>query len=243
FLYALRDREWAYDLFEKATGARQLYSYFRIGGLRNDVPDSWLLELAEYLDYMEKVAHPEYRKLFTTNEIFIARSEGVGVIPREVAVHYGATGPMLRASGVPHDVRRAEPCGVYAKCDFEVVTGEHGDNLDRAMVRMQEILESVRIIRQCLAMLKDAEGEALSPKTPRVIKVPEGDIYVRLESPRGELGLWLVSTGGLGPYRMKWRAPSFVNLQLLDYMCRGEKVADLIAGLGTIDIILGEVDR
>ncbi|MBX6350442.1 MAG: NADH-quinone oxidoreductase subunit D [Clostridia bacterium] len=241
FLYALRDREWAYDLFEKATGARQLYSYFRIGGLRNDVPDGWLRELADYLDYFEREAYPEYIRLLYTNEIFIARSEGVGVIPKEVALHFGATGPMLRASGVPYDVRRAEPYGAYPRCEFEIPVGERGDNLDRATVRVKEMRESVRIIRQCLSMLP--EGEVLAPKTPRVLKVPEGDLYVRVESPRGELGLWLVSTGGLGPYRMKWRAPSFVNLQLLDYMCRGEKVADLIAGLGTIDIILGEVDR
>ncbi|MBX5476369.1 MAG: NADH-quinone oxidoreductase subunit D [Clostridia bacterium] len=241
FLYALRDREWAYDLFEKATGARQLYSYFRIGGLRNDVSDAWVSELRDYLDYFEREAYPAYMDLLYENEIFRVRSEGVGVVPKEVAIAYGASGPMLRASGVPYDVRRVERYGVYDRCEFDIPVGKNGDNLDRATVRMKEMVESIKIIRQCLDMLPP--GEVFSPKTPRVIKVPEGDWYVRVESPRGELGLWLVSTGGLTPYRMKWRAPSFVNLQLLDYMTRGEKIADLIASLGTIDIILGEVDR
>ncbi|MBT9258774.1 MAG: NADH-quinone oxidoreductase subunit D [Clostridiales bacterium] len=242
FVHALRDREWAYDLLEKATGARQLYAFFRIGGLRNDVPDGWIEELSQYLDYFEKEAYPQYVDLFTSNEIFIQRSEGVGVVPKEVALAFGATGPVLRASGVPYDVRKAHPYGVYGELDFEIPVGQNGDNLDRAMVRMKEMLESVKIIRQCIEILPE-EGEVLTSRVPRVIKLPEGNYYTRLESPRGEVGLWVVSTGGLGPYRMKWRAPSFVNLQLLDYMTRGHKVADLIAALGTIDIILGEVDR
>ncbi|MDI3269878.1 MAG: NADH-quinone oxidoreductase subunit D [Bacillota bacterium] len=242
FVYALRDREWGYALLEKATGARQLYAFFRIGGLRNDVPDGWIEELSQYLDYFEKEAYPQYVDLLTGNEIFIQRSEGVGVVSRDVALAFGATGPVLRGSGVPYDVRKAHPYGVYGEVEFEVPVGEHGDNLDRAMVRMKEMLESVKIIRQCVELLPE-EGEVLTSRVPRVLKLPEGNYYTRLESPRGEVGLWVVSTGGLGPYRMKWRAPSFVNLQLLDHMARGEKVADLIAALGTIDIILGEVDR
>jgi NADH-quinone oxidoreductase subunit D len=240
FLYGWRDREWGYLLMEKATGARMLYGYNRLGGLRNDVSEAWLRELERYLDFMEKQAWPEYMGLLVENEIFRVRTRGVGVLPAEVAVAWGASGPMLRGSGVRRDLRRDAPILVYDKLEFDVPVGEAGDNYDRTLVRMQEIKESIRIIRQVLRDLPD--GPVMGKVRPNV-RPRKGAYYSRVESPRGEIGVYLVSDGGPKPYRLKWRAPTFSHLQLVPYLARGGKVADLIASLGSIDVVMGEVDR
>jgi NADH-quinone oxidoreductase subunit D len=240
FLYAFREREMGYTLMEKATGARMLYAYNRLGGLRNDVSEDWLREVEQYLDYLERQAWPEYMGLLIENEIYRERTIGVGRITQEQAIAWGASGPMLRATGVAWDLRKAAPYLCYDRFEFDVPVGQNGDTYDSAMVRMLEIKESARIIRQVLRALPD--GPVLGKVRPNVRPRP-GDVYSRVESPRGEVGVYLVSDGGGKPYRLKWRAPSFCHLQMLPTMCEGWKVADMIASVGSTDVIMGEVDR
>ncbi len=241
FMYAFREREWGYTLMEKLTGARMLYGYNRIGGLRNDVPDGWLAEVEKFLDFVERSAWPEYMGLLVENQIFIERTRGIGKLTPEQAVAWGASGPMLRGTGVAWDLRRTQPYLVYDEFDFEVPVGRAGDIYDMLMVRMLEIKESIRIIRQVLRVLP--EGSVLAKVRPN-LRPRAGDYYSRVESPRGEVGVFLVSDGTGKPYRLKWRAPSFSNLALVPLMATGLKLADLIAcvGLGP-DIVMGEVDR
>jgi NADH-quinone oxidoreductase subunit D len=240
FLYGFRDRETGYLLMEKATGARMLYAYNRVGGLRNDVSDAWLKELEAYLDFMEKEAWPEYMKLLVENEIFLVRTVGTGKITKEQAIAWGASGPVLRSTGLKWDLRKVRPYLVYDQVDFDVPTGTNGDNYDRAMVRMLEIRESIKIIRQVLKRLPDGPvlGKARPSVRPRV-----GDYYARQESPRGEIGVYLVSNGRPNAYRLKWRAPTFSHLQMIPMLSKGTKVQDLIATLGSLDVVMGEVDR
>lgn len=241
FLLAFRDREYALDLMDRATGARLLFNYFRIGGLRNDVGPEWLDDLRRFLDYFEKDAWPEYMNLLMRNEIFRVRTEGVGVLPPDVAVQYAASGAVLRASGVKWDLRKDEPYSIYDRFEFDVPVGEKGDARDRCYVRMYEMLESVKIIRQALDQIPD--GPVLG-KVPRgILKLPKGDYYQHIDAPRGETGCHIISDGGPHPYRLKWRSPAFVHLQLLPYLVRGAKLADLIALLATLDPVFGEVDR
>ncbi len=240
FMYAFRDREMGYALMEKATGARMLYGYNRLGGLRNDLPDSWFRELERFLDYMERQAWPEYMALLIENQIYRERTIGVGRLTPEEAIAWGASGPILRATGVAWDLRRAAPYLSYDQFEFDVPTGKNGDTYDSAMVRMLEIKESIRIIRQVLRILPD--GPVLGRVRPNIRPRP-GDYYSRVESPRGEVGVHLTTDGGSWPYRLKWRAPSFCHLQLIPLMARGAKVADLIAAVGSTDVIMGEVDR
>ncbi|HEY8448969.1 MAG TPA: NADH-quinone oxidoreductase subunit D, partial [Bacillota bacterium] len=187
FLYAWRDRERIYSLFEEITGARMLYNYLRIGGLRNDVPDSWLRKLSDFLDEFEKNSYPEYWDLLIDNEIFIRRTRGVGVITPEQAIAYGASGPVLRGSGIRWDLRRNDPFLPYDKFEFDIPVGERGDAYDRAIVRMREMVQSIRIMRQVLAQLPDGPVMA---KIPRVIRPPKGHVFNRVESPRGEIGVY-----------------------------------------------------
>lgn len=241
FVYAFRDREYALDLLDRATGARLLYNYFRIGGVRNDVPAGWLEDLARYLDYLENRGWPQYMDLLMKNEIFRARMEGVGVLPPDVAVAYGASGPVLRASGVRWDLRKHDPYGIYDRFEFDIPLGEKGDGRDRCLVRMYEIRESIRIVRQALAQIPD--GPVMG-KVPRgVLKLPKGEYYQAVDAPRGEVACHIVSDGGPTPYRFKWRSPAFVHLQLLPYLTRGTKLQDLIVILATLDPVFGEVDR
>ena len=240
FMYAFREREVAYTLMEKATGARMLYGYNRIGGLRNDVGDEWLRELEGFLDYVEGQAWPEYMGLLIDNEIYRARTIGVGRITQEQAIAWGASGPMLRATGIPWDLRKTAPYLCYDRLEFDVPVGKNGDTYDSAMVRMLEIKESIRIIRQVLRALPS--GPVLAKVRPTVRTKP-GDYYSRVESPRGEVGVFLVSDGGHKPYRLKWRAPSFCHLQMVPLMCEGWKIADMIAAVGSLDVVMGEVDR
>ena len=182
----------------------------------------------------------ELDKYLTENEIIRERSEGVGVLSPEEAIAYGASGPVLRASGVPYDIRRAEPYGIYDRFDFDVAVRYHGDIYDRYLIRLDEIHQSLRILRQALKALP--EGSVLA-KNPYNVRVPAGESYGRVEAPKGELGFYLVSDGTSNPYRYHVRAPSFVNLTALEKMCVGQKIADVVAILGSIDIVLGEVDR
>lgn len=241
FILVFRDREFALDLMDRATGARLLFNYFRIGGLRNDVGQEWLDDLGRFLDYFEKEAWPEYMNLLMRNEITRLRTEGVGTLPPDVAVQYAASGPVLRASGVKWDLRKDEPYSIYDRFEFDVPVGEKGDARDRCLVRMYEMLESVKIIRQALDQIPD--GPVLG-KVPRgILKLPKGDYYQHIDAPRGETGCHIISDGGPHPYRLKWRSPAFAHLQLLPYLVRGAKLADLIALLATLDPVFGEVDR
>ena len=239
FLHAFTAREYCYRLFEKATGARFLYGYLRIGGMRNDVPDGWLDDLLSFLDQLERTYWPEFMRLLIDNAIFIRRTKGIGVLKPEDAVAYAASGPVLRGSGIRHDVRKADNYLPYDRFEFDIPVGENGDVYDRAVVRMYEMLESAKIIRQAVKELPDGPVMA---KVPRAIR-PYGEVYHRVEGPRGEVGVYLVAAGDTNAYRARWRSPCFVNLQLLPLLARGHLVADVVAIIGSIDIVLGEVDR
>ncbi|MDI3317502.1 MAG: NADH-quinone oxidoreductase subunit D [Bacillota bacterium] len=242
FLLSWRERELGYDLIEKATGQRMFPNYIRIGGVHNDVPEGWTGELLEFLDFIEREAWPEYKTLWMENPIFKARSEGVGVLPGEVAIAYGATGPVARASGVRRDLRKDRPYLVYDRFDFEMVTGEKGDTYERSWMRMYEILESIKIIRQAVRDMPDGPILGQLPRGP--MKAAKGaEVFTVAEGPRGEHGVYIASDGGVHPYRIHWFSPTFTMLQLLPYLAKGLKVADLIAILASLDPVMGEVDR
>ncbi len=237
--YTFREREEVLRIFEKYCGARLTTHAFRIGGLQYDLYDEFEKEAVKFCDYfIPKI--DEYEELLTTNRIWVNRTKGVGVLTAEDAIAIGATGPLLRGSGVKWDVRKAQPYEAYDKVEFEVPVGGHGDTYDRYLVRIQEMRQSVRIIRQCVERL--APGPILG-KVGKVIKPAPGEVYHSIEGPKGELGYFVVSDGTTSPYRVRVRPPSFVNLQAFDKMVRGHLVADVVAIIGTIDIVLGEVDR
>ena len=239
FIYAFRDREKILDLFEMTCGQRLTYSYIRFGGVSRDIPEQFVPLCRQLLDEMPANID-EYERMMTSNEIFLARTRNIGILPPEMALDYSVTGPMLRASGVPHDLRKVEPYSVYDRFQFEVPVGRVGDVYDRYFVRIQEMRESVKIVRQALDQLPGGDARASLPK---VLRPPKGDAYAQIEGPKGVLGYYLVSDGGPMPYRSKVRAPSFINLTALRPMILGYKVADAIVILGSFDIILGEVDR
>lgn len=239
FLYAFRERERILDLFEKVCGARMTYSYMRIGGVWADLPDGWVKECWGFVKWMEERLK-EYDDLLTYNPIFQDRTRGVGVLPAETAIAYGVTGPSLRASGVNYDVRRADPYSIYPQLKFEVPLGKNGDCFDRYFCRVAEMAESLKIVRQCLEGLPDGPVMA---KVPKILKPAPGEAIGHIESSRGDLAYQIVSDGSMRPAKMKVRGPSFVNLQALPVICKGWKVADVVAILGSIDIVLGEVDR
>lgn len=239
FLYGMRERELIMDLFSMWAGARLTQSWIRIGGVGADIPDGFVDQALAFCRLMPKRLD-EYDRILTGNRIFRARTEGVGILPPELGVNYGASGPTLRGSGVEFDVRRAEPYEVYGDLDFEVVTRPTCDCMGRYLVRMQEMRQSVRILEQCLKRLPEGEVRA---KVPRVIRPPGGEAYGRVESPRGEFACYVVSDGSPRPARVRFRAPSFYHLSVLPRMLQGWKVGDAVAILGSIDIVLGEVDR
>jgi NADH-quinone oxidoreductase subunit D len=237
--YTFREREEILKIFEKYCGARLTTHAFRIGGLQYELYDGFEQDCRTFCDYfLPKI--DEYERLLTKNRIWINRTRGVGVLSAEDAVAYGVTGPVLRGSGVKWDIRKVQPYEAYDKVEFEVPTGTHGDTYDRYMVRIQEMRQCVRIIRQCVERL--APGPIFG-KVGKVIKPPVGEVYHSIEAPKGELGYFVVSDGSTNPYRVRVRPPSFVNLQALDIMTRGHLVADVVAVIGTLDIVLGEVDR
>jgi NADH-quinone oxidoreductase subunit C/D len=239
FLYAFREREDILDLFEMTCGARLTYNYFRPGGLSRDLPPDFVPKCRAYIK-KQRARLPEYDDLLTNNEIFIIRMRGVGVLCAEDAIDYAVSGPNIRGSGVPYDVRRSDPYSIYDRFDFEVATRPEGDSLARYHVRLQEIRESLKIVEQALDGLPEGE---LKYRLPAVFKAPEGEVYHHIESARGDLGAYLVSDGSPKPYRLKWRSASFISLQALAQMVRGWKVADVVAILGSLDMVLGEVDR
>jgi NADH-quinone oxidoreductase subunit D len=240
FLFCLRERELILDLFEEYCGARLTYNSMRIGGLPLDLPPSWVKKVLEFCDIqMEKLV--EYETLLTHNRIWLERTRNVGVITAEAAISVGLCGPPLRGSGVPRDVRKDEPYAAYDELQFDVPVGTRGDTYDRYLVRLEEMRQSVRIIRQAIEGLP--EGPVMG-KVPRLIKPPAGETYHANESPKGEIGFFIASDGkSTNPYRLRVRPPSFCNLQALPQLVRGHLVADVIALIGTIDIVLGEVDR
>jgi NADH-quinone oxidoreductase subunit B/C/D len=240
-LYAFEERERVLDLFEAVAGSRMMCNYMRFGGVARDLPEGWLERCRALVFDRLPRSIDEMDRYLTGNEILLSRSIGVGVLPRDLALNSSVTGPMLRASGVRYDVRRAEPYSIYDRFDFEVPVGKNGDNYDRYLVRLAEMRQSLRILAQALPDLPG--GEILAGRKLWQVRVPKGDAYARIEAPKGELGFYVVSDGGPNPYRYRVRAPSFINLTPLADMIRGHKVADAIAIFGTIDINMGECDR
>jgi NADH-quinone oxidoreductase subunit D len=237
--YTFREREEILRIFENYCGARLTTHAFRIGGLQYDLYDGFEKEVMKFCDYfLPKVA--EYETLLTTNRIWLNRTRNVGVISAEDAIAMGVTGPVLRGSGVKWDIRKAQPYEAYDKVEFDVPIGQNGDTYDRYLVRMEEMRQSVRIIRQSVDRI--APGPIMG-KVGKVIKPPVGEVYHSIEAPKGELGYFVVSDGSTHPYRVRVRPPSFINLQALDIMIRGHLIADVVAIIGTLDIVLGEVDR
>ncbi len=237
--YTFRDREEVLRIFEKYCGARLTTHAFRIGGCLYETYDGFEEDVKKFCDFVTP-KFDEYETLLTTNRIWLERTQGVGVISAEDCKALGVTGPVLRASGVKWDLRKAQPYAAYSDFEFDIPTGEHGDTYDRYLVRIAEMRQSLRIIRQAVAAIP--EGPIMA-KVPKVIKPAVGEVYHSIEAPKGELGYFIVSDGSTQPYRVRVRPPSFVNLQALSKMVAGSLVADVVAVIGTIDIVLGEVDR
>ncbi len=238
-LWAFRDREGILSLFEALGGSRFNVNYMRVGGVLHDFPKGWLAECAAFLDQFEKNMG-ELEGLITGNEIFEARTQGVGYIDQQQAIAYGLTGPMLRASGVKWDLRLNRPYGAYREVPVNVVVRQEGDCFARYKVRMDEIMESIRL---CRVAIEQMPGGPICTRTPIALRPPRGETYFAVESSKGELGVYFISDGSEYPWRAKVRGPSFVNLQILPELLRGHKMSDVIAILGSTDIVLGEVDR
>jgi NAD(P)H-quinone oxidoreductase subunit H len=263
FFYVFREREPILDLFEAATGMRMMHNYFRIGGVAADLPYGWVDKCRDFCDYLPPKID-EYERLITKNPIFRRRVEGIGTIDREEAINWGLSGPMLRASGVKWDLRKVDHYEVYDDFDWEVAWATEGDTMARYVVRLKEMRESVKIIQQALDGLPGggyenlearrlAEGpksewnafdyQFIGKRSSPTFKIPKGEHYVRVEAPKGELGVYVIGEDNLSPWRWKIRPPGFVNLAILPQLVRGAKLADLMAILGSVDIIMGEVDR
>ena len=238
-LYGFRERERVQNLFESVTGARMMHNYFRIGGVKEDLPDDFQEKMKTLIKHLEKGIE-ECDQLLSENEMFLARTKGVGSIDAKTAIDFGLSGPLLRACGVPEDIRISEPYGLYDRFDFGIPVGSSGDCWDRYYVRMEDMRQSLSIIVQAMEQMDAGE---ISAPVRRIPRPPEGEVYVRTESPRGDFGVFLVSDGSDKPYRVKVRAPSFANLQALQYLLRDAYVADVVMVLGSLDLILGEVDR
>ena len=239
FLYMFREREKIIDLFEMLSGQRLLYNYMRVGGFNQDLPDEFLPALRILVKRMPGYVD-EYDRLLAENEILLARAKGVGILPRDLAINIGASGPLLRACGVKWDLRKADPYSIYDRFEFDIPTGMVGDCYDRYRVRIEEMRQSVRILKSALEQIPD--GPVKSP-VPHYLHPPAGEAYARIEAPKGELGFYLVSDTSIAPYRCHIRAPSLINLTALRDMAIGWKIQDLIIIFGSIDITMGEVDR
>lgn len=240
-MYAFREREKILDLFESLTGARMMCNYMRFGGCRCDLPPGWLEQakkvVAEFPRFLD-----EFERLLNENEILMSRTQGVGILPRDLAINAGVTGPMLRASGVNYDLRKVDRYGIYDRFNFRVPLGQHGDVYDRYMMRLLEMRQSLKILEPALRDIP--EGPIVDPKAKlRGFRPKPGEAYGRIEAPKGELGFYLISDGSPNPYRYRVRPPSFINLTILEDMCLGRLVADVVVVLGSVDIVLGEVDR
>jgi len=240
-MYAFREREKVLDLFEALTGARMMVNYMRFGGCRVDATPAWLHEARNVVAGLPQFVG-EFEQLLMTNEILMARTQGVGILRPELAVNAGVTGPMLRASGVNYDIRKVDGYGIYNRFKFRVPLGEHWDVYDRFMIRLLEIRESIGILEQALKDIPT--GPVMDPKAKiRGFRPKPGEAYGRIEAPKGELGFYLISDGGPNPYRYRIRPPSLINLTILEDMCLGQNVADVVLIFGSVDIVLGEVDR
>lgn len=246
FLYLFRDREMIINLFEKASGGRLLYNYMWIGGLQHDIPPTFK---EEALAIVKKVreTNEEVNNLLINNKIFIDRTANVGILPADVAINFGCSGPVLRGSGVSFDLRKSEPYSIYDRFDFDVVVGKGemgtlGDSWDRNIVRMREMEESCKIIEQAVAQMPDDELD-VRQTVPKRVKPKKGEFYAKAENPKGELGFYIVSDGSVKPERVRARATSFINLSVLPEISKGYMIADLIMILGSLDIVLGEIDR
>jgi len=237
--YTFREREEILKIFEKYCGARLTTHAFRIGGLLYETYDGFEEDVKRFCqDLDKKIA--EYEDLLTENRIWVERTRNIGVLSAEEAIDLGVTGPVLRASGVKWDIRKAFPYAAYDKFEFEIPTGRNGDTYDRYLVRMEEMRQSRRIILQAIESIP--EGPIMA-RIGKVLKPPPGEVYHSIEAPKGELGYYIVSDGSVQPYRLRIRPPSFINLEAFDKMVRGHLVADVVAIIGTLDIVLGEVDR
>nr|YP_009667783.1 NADH-plastoquinone oxidoreductase subunit 7 [Schistochila macrodonta]QCW58558.1 NADH-plastoquinone oxidoreductase subunit 7 [Schistochila macrodonta] len=263
FFYIFREREMIYDLFEAATGMRMMHNYFRIGGVAADLPYGWIDKCLDFCDYfLPKIS--EYEKLITNNPIFLERVEGVGIIERDEAINWGLSGPMLRASGIQWDLRKVDHYECYDELAWQIQWQKEGDSLARYLVRIGEMKESTKIIQQALKAIPGGPYENLesrrlnkqknsewnsfeyqfvSKKPSPSFKLPKQEHYVRVEAPKGELGVFLIGDDTVFPWRFKIRPPGFINLQILSQLVRGMKLADIMTILGSIDIIMGEVDR
>jgi len=264
FFWTFREREVLLDIFEQLCGARLTTNYYRIGGVDSDLTPEIIAQLKKFLDHFPS-AIEEYEALLANNRIWLARTKNVAVISAEDAINFGLTGPVLRGSGVMYDIRKAEPYAAYDQVEWDVPLGKHGDTYDRYWVRMQELRQSARIIRQCLdklpqgPILAENAGVVLPPKEKVMrdmeslihhfiivthgVRVPKGEVYVGTEVPKGELGFYIVSDGTTKPYRMKIRSPSFVNMGAFDHMARGYLISDVVTIFGTYDVVMGECDR
>ncbi len=264
FFHTFKDREWHYDLIEDLCGARLTTSFSRVGGMMHDVTADWVKRLDEFADGMPQRID-DYESLLTGNSIWLQRTQGVGKISTEAAIDYGMTGPSLRATGLEHDLRRAQPYSGYEKYDFEVPVGSEGDIYDRYLVRIEEMRQSVRILKQAIKNLPDGPVNVDDPKIflppkKRVLQgmeelihqfmlitegfeCPAGEVYHATEVPKGELGFYIVSTGGREPYRLRIRSPSFNNIATLPHLVEGGLIADVIANIASLDPVMGEVDR
>ncbi len=240
-LYAIEERELILDVFEAVTGSRMMCNYMRFGGVARDFPPGTLERIRDLVFNRLPAKIDELDTYLTNNEIVRSRCEGVGVLTPEQAIAYSTCGPVLRASGVPYDLRRADPYSIYERFEFDVAVGYHGDVYDRYLVRLEEIRQSIRIIQQAVQGIP--EGPVFQGKQQYQVRVPAGEAYGRVEGPKGELGFYVVSNGKPNPWRYHVRAPSFINLTALAEMCKGGKVADAVVILGSIDIVLGETDR
>ncbi|MBT2678632.1 NADH-quinone oxidoreductase subunit D [Bacillus sp. ISL-35] len=238
-LYAFRDREMILNLLNELSGARLTFNYMRVGGVKWDAPEGWIEKVAEFVPYLREQLKG-YHQLVSGNEIFLNRTKNIGTYTKEDAINYSLSGPNLRSTGVKWDLRKDEPYSIYDRFDFDVVTRDEGDALARYYVRMGEIEESLKIIEQAVQQFPK-EGEIMA-KVPKIIKAPKGEAFVRIEGSRGEIGCYISSDGKKEPYRLKFRRPSFYNLQILPKLLEGESISNLIAILGAVDIVLGEVD-
>ena len=243
FLYCIREREMVLDLFEALVGARLLYGFHQVGGTRYDLPAGWAQTCRETVDFIDRRI-TEWEEMLEDNDFFLARARGVGVISRELAQEIGISGPLIRASGVNYDIRRAEPYSSYEDFDFKVPVETAGDCYARYRVRMVEFRESSKIVRQVLDGLPEGPiSSRPGVKSVGQVRIPKGEAYARVEGPRGEVGCYLVADGSAKPYRMKWRGASFSNLAVLPHIIPGHKVADVVAIMGSVDPVFGEVDR
>jgi len=240
-MYAFREREKILDLFESLSGSRMMCDYMRFGGCRVDASDEWLARAEKIVDLFPKFID-ELQQLVVGNEVVIARTQNVGKLSPELAINAGITGPMLRACGVNYDIRKVDGYGFYPRFKFRIPLGDHGDTYDRLMLRVLEMGESLSILRQAFEQIQP--GPIMNSKVKiRAFKPPVGEAYGRIEGPKGELGFYLISDGGPNPYRYRVRPPSFINLTVLEDMCLGHTVADVMVILGSVDIVMGEVDR